>query len=138
MNGDTRFAFTKIFVDDIEAQAAFYCAAFDMTEKNRLTIGEGESAVEEIILTSGRNDDSSLIVWRYVERPTPVPGEAVLGFNVPDVQATVRAVRESGGTIDTPIEQMPDIGFAVAFVKDPEGHLIEVTQNLRTTEGAGA
>ncbi len=50
-----------------------------------------------------------------------MPGEAVLGFNVPDVQATVRAVRESGGTIDTPIEQMPDIGFAVAFVKDPEG-----------------
>ncbi|MEE2031115.1 VOC family protein [Rhodococcus chondri] len=130
MSSDTRFAFTKIFVDDIEKQAAFYRAAFEMTEKNRLTVGTGRDAVQEIILTSGRGDDSSLIVWRYIERPTPPPGEAVLGFNVPDVAATVRAVEEAGGTVDTPIEQMPDIGFAVAFVKDPEGHLIEIAQNL--------
>ena len=75
-------------------------------------------------------DDSSLIVWRYVERPTPPLGESVLGFNVTDIAATVRAVEEAGGTVDTPIDEMPDIGFAVAFVKDPEGHLIEIAQNL--------
>ena len=126
----TRFAFTKIFVEDIEAEADFYAAVFGMKEKNRLTVHKGEDTVEEIILTSGWDDDSSLIVWRFVGRPTPPAGESVLGFNVTDVHATVRAVEKAGGTVDTPVEEMPDIGFAVAFVKDPEGHLIEITQNL--------
>ena len=54
----------------------------------------------------------------------------MLGFNVTDIAATVRAVEEAGGTVDTPIDEMPDIGVAVAFVKDPEGHLIEIAQNL--------
>ncbi|MCD2112918.1 VOC family protein [Rhodococcus rhodochrous] len=130
MDTGTRFAFTKIFVENIQAEADFYAAAFGMKEKNRLTVGRGNDAVEEIILTSGRGDDSSLIVWRYVERPTPPLGESVLGFNVTDIAATVRAVEEAGGTVDTPIEEMPDIGFAVVFVKDPEGHLIEIAQNL--------
>ncbi|MFZ3393609.1 VOC family protein [Rhodococcus sp. 7Tela_A2] len=130
MTSDKRFAFTKIFVDDIEAQASFYRAAFEMREKNRLTIGTGRDAVEEIILTSGRGDDSSLIVWRYPERPTPAQGEAVVGFNVPNLEDTVRAVEAAGGTVHTKIEQMPELGFAVAFVKDPEGHLIEIVQNL--------
>ncbi|KLL95465.1 VOC family protein [Rhodococcus rhodochrous] len=130
MSKPTRFAFTKIFVDDIETEAAFYTAVFGMREKNRLTVGRGKDAVEEVILTSGRGDDSSLIVWRYVERATPPAGEAVLGFDVADVAATVRAVEEAGGTVDTPIEKMSDLGFAVAFVKDPEGHLIEITQKL--------
>ncbi len=130
METGTRFTFTKIFVDDIEAESDFYVAAFGMKEKNRLTVGRGNDAVEEIILTSGRGDDSSLIVWRYVERPTPPVGESVLGFNVTDIVATVHAVEEAGGTVHTPIENMPDIGFAVAFVNDPEGHLIEIAQNL--------
>lgn len=34
----TRFAFTKIFVEDIEAEADFYAAVFGMKEKNRLTV----------------------------------------------------------------------------------------------------
>lgn len=130
IRSDKRFTFTKIFVDDIEAQAAFYRAAFDMREKNRLTVGEGRDAVEEIILNSDRGDDSSLIMWRFIERPTPSPGESVLGFNVPDVEDPLRAVREAGGTVDTPIKRMPDVGFTAAFVKDPEGHLIEIVQNL--------
>ncbi|KDE12223.1 VOC family protein [Rhodococcus aetherivorans] len=130
MSSDTRFAFTKIFVDDVAAEAAFYRAALGMTEKARLTIGEGEDAVEEIILTTRRGDDSSLILWRYVERPTPAPGEAVLGFNVPDVENTVLAVERAGGTAERPVEKMPDLGFVTAFVKDPEGHLLELVQNL--------
>lgn len=130
MSSDKRFAFTKIFVDDIEAQASFYRAVFEMREKGRLTVGTGRDAVEEIILTSGRDDDSSLIVWRYPERPTPPPGEAVIGFNVPHIEDTVRAVEAAGGIVHTEVEQMPELGFAVAFVKDPEGHLIEIAQNL--------
>lgn len=86
--------------------------------------------MEEIILTSGRDDDSSLIVWRYPERPTPPQGEAVIGFNVPHIEDTVRAVEAAGGIVHTEVEQMPELGFAVAFVKDPEGHLIEIAQNL--------
>jgi len=54
----------------------------------------------------------------------------VIGFNVPHIEDTVRAVEAAGGIVHTEVEQMPELGFAVAFVKDPEGHLIEIAQNL--------
>ncbi len=38
MSNRIRFAFVKVFVDNIEKQAAFYRAAFGMVEKNRLTV----------------------------------------------------------------------------------------------------
>jgi len=43
MSSDKRFAFTKIFVDDIEAQSSFYRAVFEMREKGRLTVGTGRT-----------------------------------------------------------------------------------------------
>ncbi|PTR21611.1 putative enzyme related to lactoylglutathione lyase [Rhodococcus sp. OK519] len=130
MTSSSRFAFTKVFVDNLPAQARFYQSAFGLTEKARLAVGEGANALEEIILTSGRGDDSTLVLWRFLERPTPAAGEAVLGFNVTDAEGTVRNVESAGGVVVDPVREMTDHRVLVAFVKDPEGHLLEIVQNL--------
>ena len=130
MTSDKRFAFTKIFVDDLDKEATFYISTFGMSEKARLEMGEGENALEEIILTSGRGDDSSFILWRYLERVSPPAGEATLGFNVADVEAIVRAAESNGGSVVQPATTIPEAGVVVAFVMDPEGHTLEIVQDL--------
>ena len=43
MGNEPRFAFTKIFVDDLDAEAHFYTTTFGMGEKARLKFGEGRT-----------------------------------------------------------------------------------------------
>jgi predicted enzyme related to lactoylglutathione lyase len=129
MTDSTRFAFTKVFVDDLSAEASFYCSIFGLKEKARLSVGEGADALEEVILTSGRGDDSSLVLWRYLARATPTPGEATVGFNVSDIHSTVKRVTESGGRVVELPNELPGHGVLYSFVTDPEGHLIEIVQN---------
>lgn len=130
MTTSTRFAFTKVLVDDLSAQSSFYCSAFGLTQKTRLTVGVGNDALEEVILTTGRSDDGSLVLLRYLERDTPPTGELVLGFNVADVRATVQRVAELGGSVVKAPTEMAELGVIVAFATDPDGHLIEIVQNL--------
>ena len=130
MGTGTRFAFTKIFANDVTSLADFYVATLGLTVKARLDLGEGMDAIEEIILTSGRDDDSSLILWRYLERATPTPGEAVLGFNVPDIEETLRLAELAGGSVAEPPKEYTEMRVIVAFVNDPEGHLLEIVQNF--------
>ncbi|ABH00050.1 conserved hypothetical protein (plasmid) [Rhodococcus jostii RHA1] len=130
MSTDPRFAFIKIFVDDLVTEAVFYTSTFGMSEKARLAFGEGADALEEIILTTARDDDSNFILWRYLERSTPPAGEATLGFTVADVEDIARKAEINGGSIVQPPKTMPEAGVAVAFIADPEGHVIEVVQYL--------
>lgn len=130
MTSTTRFAFTKVFVTDLDAQASFYKSVFDLTEKARIVVGEGADAIEEVLLTTGRGDDSTLGLWRYRNRATPVPGEATVGFDVCDAHETIRRVEGAGGAVVEPVQGMPEHGVLVGFVTDPEGHLIEIVQSL--------
>lgn len=130
MTNATRLAFIKMFVNDLPAQADFFQSVFGFTEKARLSGGEGVDAFEEVILTSGRDDDSSLILWRFPELPVPTPGETVFGFNVADAHGTVQRIEQAGGSVVKPVKDMSDHGCLVAFAKDPEGHLMEIVQTL--------
>lgn len=128
------FRFTKILVDDTEAQFSFYSSVLGMTEKYRVKQGVDDDALEEIIMTSAHGGDPALVLLHYLNRPTPPPGEAVLGFNVTDLDAAVRAARTAGGTVATPRKELPEFGISVAFVEDPEGHRLELVQRL-TADG---
>ncbi|WP_239450663.1 VOC family protein [Gordonia terrae] len=123
-----RFAFTKIFVDDLDREASFYVTVFGLTQKARLNFGEGVDGLEEIILTSARGDDSNLILWRYAERATPPAGEATIGFTVTDLDVVVRSVSTNGGSVVQTPKHIPEAKATVAFVADPEGHVLEIVQ----------
>jgi len=72
----------------------------------------------------------SLVIQRYPNRPIPAPGEATLGFVVQDLDATVANALAAGGSIHRPAKAEPQHGVKVAFIKDSDGHLIEVVQML--------
>jgi lactoylglutathione lyase len=130
MSITSRFAFTKIFVDDLDAESAFYQSTFGLSEKTRYASGEGAEAVEQILLTSAHSDDSDFILWRYFDRPTPAPGESTAGFAVADLDDTVRRVTSNGGSVTEPPKVVVEAGVKVAMFADPEGHIIEVIQYL--------
>ena len=122
--------FTKIVVDDLDAQAAFYSAVLGQVVKHRFTGGEGRRAFEEIVMGSEAGDGPSLLLIRYVDGDSPQRGEAVFGFAVADVEETVRAARAAGGSVRSEPKSLPEAGMKVAELADPEGHLLEIVQQL--------
>ncbi|WP_236808237.1 VOC family protein [Amycolatopsis albispora] len=122
--------FTKIVVDDLDAQASFYAAVFGQVVRHRFSGGEGLRAFEEIVMGSAAGDGPSLLLIHYADGATPHPGEAVLGFTVADVEETACAARAAGGTVRSEPRSMPAGGMKVAELADPEGHLLEIVQHL--------
>jgi lactoylglutathione lyase len=128
----TAFDFTKILVGDLAAAERFYVGALRFTVVTRLAHGDGERALEEVILlpAGAERTSTQLVIKRYVNRPAPAPGEAILGFHVDDIEATIAAALAYGGSIDHPPVDVPDHALRVAYVKDHEGHLIELLQSV--------
>ncbi|MCP1470368.1 putative enzyme related to lactoylglutathione lyase [Sphingobium sp. OAS761] len=126
------FSFTKLIVSDVDSLFTFYHRVFGLVEKARVRQGEGEFKLDEIILgpEGGGYAMATLVIQRFPNRPIPEPGEATLGFIVTDVDATVVSALECGGSVHRPAHAQPQHGVKVAFIKDSDGHLIEVVEML--------
>jgi predicted enzyme related to lactoylglutathione lyase len=127
-NGD--FAFTKLIVGDLDRSAAFYRDVFGLTEDRRIDATVTGRAICEIILTSPKPAPATLVLFAFLDQPKPAAGDSILGFYTSDIAALVERAVRAGGSIAQPIESMPEHGLKVAFVKDNEGHLIEVVEPL--------
>lgn len=126
------FSFTKIVVSDVDAAQRFYCDVMGLKPVLRFQTGEGEFELDEAILsaTGAYDGGHNLILIRYINQPFPTPGEGIFGFTVKDVDATISAVLAAGGTLYRPARVVEEHAIKVAFVKDPEGHLLELAEML--------
>lgn len=130
MTASTRFQFTKIRVADIEKEFAFYAAALGRVEKTRYVFDEGDDPLDEIIMTSTDGSEQSVVLLHYRNEPVPPPGSVVLGFLVTAIDEVVLRAEAAGGRVTRPPYDMPGLGIRVAFVEDPEGHLIEFFEHV--------
>jgi predicted enzyme related to lactoylglutathione lyase len=125
------FSFTKLIVSDVDRLYHFYQTVFSMSQVARVRVGEGKDELDEIIMgASGSYSVPTLVIQRYPNRPVPIPGEATLGFVVQDVDATVKLALDAGGEIHRPARAQPEHGVKVAFVRDSDGHLIEIVEPI--------
>lgn len=123
------FTFTKLVVGDLEKMAAFYGQAFELEQITRMQETIGPDAIDEIMLgTRGALAPGALILLQYVDRSPPQDGEVILGFTTGDLPALLDRVRAAGGVVRCDIRDFPDMQVRVAFVTDPEGHLIELVE----------
>ena len=72
---------------------------------------------------------------RYSRNPTPVVatrGRALdhIGFEVRNLEAFCKRLEAAGIRFDMPYARRPDIGIALAFLTDPWGTYIELTEGL--------
>ena len=130
MPDTARFAFTKILVNDLEAQFAFYSAVFGRVVRTRYEFDDRADPLAEIIMTSADGSEQSLVLLHYKNQPAPAPGSAVIGFQVTGIEDVVRRAEAAGGTVTEPPKAMPEIGIKVAFVHDPEGHVLELYEQV--------
>jgi Lactoylglutathione lyase and related lyases len=126
------FSFTKLIVSDVDNLYTFYNRVFGLVEKARVRQGTGEHELDEIIMGSDEEGYSSptLVIQRFPNRPIPERGEATLGFVVDDVDATVEKAWAEGGSVYREAQAQPQHGVKVAFIKDSDGHLIEIVEML--------
>ena len=125
------FGFCKLVVDDLERTADFYRRVFGLADWKRVAHDNSATTggpIDEITFRSTAAGGPSLTLIKLVDRAPPQTGEAIMGFLTPDLEALLDRATASGGSIATPLRAMPEHGVKVAFVKDPEGHLIEVVE----------
>lgn len=127
----TGYAFTKIIVSDLTAMERFYCDALGLSVKTRIEVDKPGYALRETVLVVGDDDGGTLLnLVQYLDRPYPAPGEATIGLSVSDMDAVIAAAVAAGGTVVTPPVELPDHGLKIAYVGDPEGHLLELLQTV--------
>ncbi len=115
-------------VAEPERSLAFYRAVFGVREYFR-----NDSTIQA--LGPGRYD---VIAFERASGPTgPACGVIHFGFRLvrpEDIDAAVAAVTEAGGTLVSRGEFAP--GLPYAFVRDPDGHEIEIWFEHDTFEGS--
>lgn len=124
------FGFTKLLVADLEKSARFYSKAFNLTEMVRVDNEIAGRSISEIMYNPTSEGAATFVLLTFNDVQSPSSDEVILGFQTSDLVATLEAVESAGGQIADPIRSMPEHGIKVAFVTDPEGHLIEIVEML--------
>ena len=122
------FAFTKLVVADLDRCAAFYEAVCGVKPQARVEGNVAGRPITEIIYEPTSKGGASLVLLAYTDAPKVASGEIIVGFASADAQAFVDHALAAGGTLLEAVRDAPAHSLKVAFVADPEGHLIEVIE----------
>lgn len=126
----SHFGFTKLVVQDLEGTAAFYKDVAGLAEMARIQDTIGDRQIDEILFNATGEGGATFVLFKFLDRDAPAQNEVILGFQTSDLEAFVERVQKAGGNVVEPIEVREAHGVKVAFVTDPEGHLIEVVELL--------
>jgi predicted enzyme related to lactoylglutathione lyase len=126
----TAYAFTKIIVADLAAMERFYCDTLGLRVQARIAVDKPGYVIRETVLVVGESG-TLLNLVQHLDRPCPAPGEAVVGLSVDDMDAVIDAATGAGGSVVTPPVDIPDHKLKIAYIADPEGHMLELLQPLR-------
>jgi lactoylglutathione lyase len=124
MGGRHGFAFVKIQVKDLDAHIAFYGSVLNLQPAHRMSGPAGDQ-----VFLAGVNEGPSLVLVHH-HAASVSRGGAVLGFRVADLDATVRAALTAGGEARVLPKPIPGGGLRVAVVADPEGHALELLEDV--------
>jgi predicted enzyme related to lactoylglutathione lyase len=125
---DARFGFSKVFVQDLHAMAAFYEEVFGLIPLNRHEDVMLGRKIDEITYQATDPGGGSLTLIQYLDSKGPITGESVLGFTTSDIHALVKRAELAGGRLGEPIRRIEEFKLQVGFVLDPEGHVNEVVE----------
>lgn len=107
------------FTPDIDAMQKWYVANF----------GAVPQAFGKVKLA---NLPGVTLIFSPTETPvTGTKGRALdhIGFEVKDLEDFCKTIEANGVKLDTPYRKVPQMGFAVAFLTDPWGTRIELTDH---------
>ncbi|MFD5203648.1 VOC family protein [Streptomyces sp. NPDC058375] len=122
-------------VGDLDRVSSFYCQALGMTNTGTHVLADGLSRVAMLVGSSNLCLELTEITGSLPAQPSTVTeGARVQGWfhwsvRVDDLDTVLSAVTALGGrTVSEPAraQTRPEVSFA--YVADPEGNLLELTQ----------
>lgn len=127
---DTDFMFTKLNVHDLDTATAFYASVVGLVEMTRVEAVIDGRPVTEVVYMPTYEGGPMFILARFHDVSAPAKGELIMGFASQDLDAFVTRAQQAGGKVIEAPREIPGAGMRVAFVADPEGHVLQVTQML--------
>lgn len=127
-NHGMTYMFAKTFVADLDAMSRFYEAVLGLVPyatHSDMMLGR---PISEIMYQASYEGGPAFTMISYTDGNPPPPGEAVQGFVAADLAAACERALAHGGTVPEPIKEVPEYGIKVAFILDPEGHVLEVIE----------
>lgn len=126
------FQFTKLMVYDLEKTAAYYRDVCGLVELMRVDEKiTGRSVTEIVFKGKGDNPGAPLMLLKFHDAPKASGDEVMLAYMTDDLVAFLGRVRAAGGTVAEDIRVFPEHGMKVAFVRDVEGHMMEVLESMQ-------
>jgi predicted enzyme related to lactoylglutathione lyase len=122
------FSCTKLVVADLEKACAFYKSVFGLTEQARVDAQIEGRPISEIMFHPTAPGGATFVLLAYTGTSTPALSETIILFITPDLAQLLDEVQAAGGKVVEPMCNRPEHGVKVAFVRDIEGHLIEVVE----------
>lgn len=129
-------SFTKLVVIDLEGMAAFYKAVCGLVELTRIKSNVAGRDISEIVFRRADQGGMQFVLFKYLDMERPAVDEVIVGITTDNVAAFVERATAAGGTVVAGIKDLAEHGVKVAFVKDPEGHVIEVVEYLGSADAA--
>ena len=127
---NAHFGFTKLLVDDLEKAATFYANVCGLRELARVESEIEGRPIREIMYHPTADAGATFVLLQFMDQPV-AGSDVILGFQTEDVASFVERALAAGGSLADPIKSLPEHGVKVAFVRDVEGHLLEVVELLR-------
>jgi lactoylglutathione lyase len=124
------FIITKLVVGNLEKSAIFYQSVCGLSEEKRIDATIFGRKVREIVYGATSPGGAKFVLLAFLDTPEPAPGDVVLVFDTADLKAFIQRAQDAGGSVAQDIETFAEHGIKVAFIRDMEGHLIEVIERF--------
>ena len=125
-NQDTDFMFTKRAVSNLAQATDFYASVFGLVEMHRLDAEIVGRAVSEVVYMPTSEGGPMFVLAHFHDSASGAShGDHILGFATQNLDALIARAEGAGGKL---LERKSAAGFEHAFIADPEGQLVQVSQ----------
>ncbi len=125
----SRYLHTMLRVGDLQRSVDFYCKAFGMQELRRRDVPDGKYTLAFVGFGDEEHNTVIELTYNYgVEKYELGGAFGHLAIGVPDVAGACEVAAQAGGTITRPAGRVKFGTTIIAFVKDPDGYMIELVQ----------
>jgi lactoylglutathione lyase len=134
MNSPVSLGYVILYVKNVAASLAFYEAAFGLTRRffsddNGKAYGELETGATRLGFVSLELAKTNLPHPPIMTSPSAAPLGTEIALVTPDVDAIYARALQAGAVGYAKPEPKP-WGQIVAYVRDPDGHLVEICSPL--------
>jgi catechol 2,3-dioxygenase-like lactoylglutathione lyase family enzyme len=125
-----KFNFSKLVVRDLDRCAAFYRDVCGLREIARVDADIAGRPIREIMFHPTSEGGANFVLLTFLKEAPPAAGEMIVGMETADLAAFIERAEKAGGRVEQAPRVFEAYHVKVAFVRDVEGHLIEVVQQL--------